>query len=65
MTTLNSATELINESKRLQDTFNDFTSGTYWSLENCLDALIDYSEIETNQMAIDDARIITQKIDQE
>lgn len=60
---LGSGKELIAEAKRLQTMYNEF--GTYWSLESCLQSIIESETIETNQKAIDSAMIVAKGIDQE
>jgi hypothetical protein len=53
-TNLLSGQELIAEANRLKKIF--FTMGTIWTLELCLDAVIENTTIETTKDAIDSAR---------
>ncbi len=60
---LSNGKQLINEAKRIQKKF--LKVGTYWSLSSCLDSLIENDTIETNKEAIDDARLVAIRIDEE
>ena len=60
---LNNGVKLLTETKKLQKEF--IKQNTYWSLEECLDALILNDNIITNIEAINYVRPIAQKIDSE
>lgn len=62
MIDLESSIDLIVEANRLQMEY--LKTGVHWSLEDCLDAVIDNGIIETNQSTIDSARMVAQRIDQ-
>ena len=60
-TKIGSGKELLMKAKNLQNEF--LKSNTYWSLEDCINTIIEKDCFEINSKAIDSAKIVARSLD--
>ena len=61
-TILGSGKELLNEALRLQKEFKK-QNNAIWTVESCLNAVIENKTVITNENAVHSARIVAKSID--